>query len=77
MAAITATGHAVSKSHMAIQSTLNMNPVPQTVAPTSTTQFVPWGSEARRTRRCAVCIQAGRGGYDCPENKDRSKCKYL
>jgi len=80
MAAITATGHdAVSKSYMAkpIQSTLGMNPVLQTVASTSTTQFVPWGSEARRTRRCAVCIQAGRGGYNCPGNKDRSKCKYL
>ena len=74
---ITASGHAVSQSYMAIQSTLKMNPVPQTVASTSTTQFVPWGSEARRTRRCAVCVQAGRDGYNCPGNKDRSKCKYL
>jgi hypothetical protein len=71
------TRHAVSQSHMAIQSTLNMNPIPQTAASTSTTQFVPWGSEARRTRRCVVCIQAGRGGYNCPGNKDRLKCKYL
>ena len=56
MAAITATGHAVSKSHMAIQSTLNMNPVPQAVAPTSTMQFVYLGAQKPWEQGDVQCV---------------------
>ena len=60
---------------MAVQSAIHAYPA---TASTSTSEFVAWSSEYKRTRRrCAVCVQAGRSGYHCPGSTYREKCKHL
>ena len=60
---------------MAVQSAIHAYPA---TASTSTSGFVAWSSEPKRTRRrCAVCVQAGRSGYHCPGSTYREKCKHL
>ena len=72
----TASGREMS-SHITTPPAIQSNSTLQPTASSSTSQFVAWGSEVRRRRRCAVCVNAGRDGYDCPGNKDRTKCKHL
>jgi hypothetical protein len=64
-------------SHMAMSSIVQPNFPPHSAASSSTLQFVTWRSEEKRKRRCAVCKEAGKNGYDCPGERDRSKCRYL
>jgi hypothetical protein len=41
--------------------------------------FVFWGADTvpKRKRKCAVCMEAGRNGYNCPGEQNRKRCKYL
>ena len=41
--------------------------------------FVFWGADTvpKRKRKCAVCIEAGRNGYNCPGEQYCKRCKYL
>ena len=48
---------------------------PLAVAGPSTINFVSWAGQ--RKRRCAVCKESGRSGYDCPGETNRSRCRYL
>lgn len=44
----------------------------------SDSDFVPWTViREKRKRRCAICVQEGRDGYECPGERDRKKCKFL
>jgi hypothetical protein len=50
---------------------------PEPIASTSTSEFYDWRPGTKRKRRCGVCKEAGRSGYDCPGENNRAKCIYV
>ena len=42
----------------------------------SSSDFITWTKEKQKCR-CAVCVQNGRDGSECPGERDRKKCKFL
>jgi hypothetical protein len=44
----------------------------------SNSDFISWTTVKEKWKRqCAVCVQDGREGYECPGERDRKKCKFL
>ena len=44
------------------------------ILPSSSTTFVPYANQ--RKRRCMLCVEAGRLGFDCPGRGGRANCKF-
>ena len=64
--------HVNPQAAFGIQSNYTVNEGFQPMSSTPT--FVPYSNQ--RKRRCRVCIEAGRMGYDCPGSGGRTKCKF-